>query len=242
MKPGELDRRAKLHFARQAVLAQLTGLPSLVRAHLTSGPRTPALLTDREPPDTPLSRDVLELAASSYPEPLLGHCLRTWLWGDLLGARDGVVPDGELLYISALMHDLALTDRFRPDESVGCFAVHGSEVARTTLTSLGAGPSYADAVATAIALHMDIRPSGGPEARLLQAGAHLDVAGTRAADIPRDVIRSTVARYPRNGFPACFATAMRREAAERPNSRAALLWRLGMRLPMNHNPLDRNGS
>jgi hypothetical protein len=32
---------------------------------------------------------------------------------------------------------------------------------------------------------------------------------------------------------------MRREAAERPNSRAALLWRLGMRLPISHNPLDR---
>ena len=95
MRPGELDLRAKLHFARQAVLAQLTGAPSLIRAHLTDGPRTPALLTDREPPDTPLTRDVLELAHASYAEPLLGHCLRTWVWGDLLGSLDGITPDAE---------------------------------------------------------------------------------------------------------------------------------------------------
>jgi hypothetical protein len=123
MRPGELDPRAKLHFARQAVLTQLTGLPSLIRARLTDGPRTPALLPDREPPDTPLTRDVLELAGSTYAEPLLGHCLRTWFWGDLLGSRDGITPDAELLYIASLLHDIALTDRFRPDESAGCFAV-----------------------------------------------------------------------------------------------------------------------
>ena len=242
MRPGELDLRAKLHFARQAVLAQLTGAPSLIRAHLTDGPRTPALLTDREPPDTPLTRDVVELAHASYAEPLLGHCLRTWVWGDLLGSLDGITPDAELLYVASLLHDIALTDRFRPDESVGCFAVHGGEVARTTLTSLGADSSYADVVAEAIALHMNIRPGGGPEARLLQAGAHLDVGGTRAGDLPRQTIREVVGRYPRHGFPACFATSMRRETAERPNSRAAVLWRLGMRLPMDHNPLDRNVS
>jgi cyanamide hydratase family protein with HD domain len=241
MRPGELDRRARLHFARQAVLAQLTGLPSLVRTHLTDGPRTPALLTDREPPDTPLTRDVLELARSSYPEPLLGHCVRTWLWGDLLASRDGITPDGQILYIASLLHDIALTDRFRPEASAGCFAVYGGEVARSTLVELGAA-QYADEVAEAIALHMNIQPSGGPEARLLHAGAHLDVAGTRAADLPRDTIRAVVAKHPRDGFPACFATAMRREATERPNSRAALLWRLGMRLPLNHNPLDRKHS
>ncbi len=76
-------------------------------------------------------------------------------------------------------------------------------------------------------------------AHLLYAGAHLDVAGTRAGDLPRQTIREVVAKYPRDGFPACVADLMRREAAERPNSRAALLWRLGMRLPVTHNPLDR---
>ncbi|MEV5963106.1 HD domain-containing protein [Kribbella sp. NPDC051952] len=214
----------------------------MIRARLTDGPRASGLLTDREPPDTALARDVLELATSSYSDPLLGHCLRTWLWGELFAARDGILADSELLYISALMHDIALTDRFRPDASAGCFAVHGADVARTTLVSLGADSSYAETVAEAIALHMDIRSSAQPEAGLLHAGAHLDVAGTRAVDLPRQTIREVVTRYPRTDFPTCFATAMRREASERPNSRAAILWRLGMRLPLNHNPLDRSAT
>ena len=241
MTTGELDLKAKLRFAREAVLAQLTGLPGMVRAHLTDGPKTPVLLTLSVPPDTALARNVLDLARSSYPDPLLGHCLRTWLWADLFGTLDGLAPDAEALYVASLLHDIALTDRFRPDESAACFAIHGSEVARTTLRSLGAEASYADEVARAIALHMDthVPRDRGTEAYLLQAGAHLDVAGTRAADLPRTAIREVVARHPRDGFPACFGTLMRRESTERPNSRAALLWRLGMRLPLHHNPLDR---
>ncbi|MEU4603738.1 HD domain-containing protein [Kribbella sp. NPDC023972] len=238
MRTGELGLAAKVRFARSAVFAQISGLPSTIRAHLTSGPGA-AVLTEREPPDTALTRQVLELAKASYPDPLLGHCLRTWLWAELLAA--GTKPDEELLYVACLLHDIALTDDYRPPESVACFAVHGGEVARTTLTSLGAQPSYAEEVAHAIALHMNVRVPAdqGLEAHLLHAGAHLDVAGTRAADLPRRAIREVVSKYPRDGFPTCFATLMRRESKERPNSRAAVLWRLGMRLPLHHNPLDR---
>ncbi|MFI7065062.1 HD domain-containing protein [Kribbella sp. NPDC050124] len=235
MASGELDRAAKVRFAREAVIAQVRGLPNQLRARLTDGPRTPVLLPD--PPDTALTRDVLELARSSYQEPLLGHCIRTWFWGQLLGSRDGIKPDEELLYLVCLLHDIGLTDNHRPPESAACFAVHGAEVARTTLAGLGS--PYADEVAEAIALHMNVNVPQGPEAHLLHAGAHLDVAGTRAGDLPRHAIREVVAKHPRDGFPTCFATLMRREAAERPNSRAALLWHLGMRLPLNHNPVDR---
>ncbi|MEI8409664.1 MULTISPECIES: HD domain-containing protein [unclassified Kribbella] len=232
---------AKLRFARAAVFAQLSGVPDQLRARLTAGPGTPVLLADREPPDTAVTREVVEVARSSYQGPLLGHCLRTWLWADLFGRRDGIKPDEELLYVACLLHDIALTDRHRPPPEAACFAVHGGEVARTTLISLGVDSSYADDVAQAIALHMNVHVPAdqGVEAHLLHAGAHLDVAGTRAGDLPRQAIRDVVAQHPRDGFPDCFATLMRRESAERPNSRAAILWRLGMSLPLNHNPLDR---
>jgi HD superfamily phosphodiesterase len=97
-------------------------------------------------------REVVELAGSAYQEPLLGHCIRTWFWAELLGARDGIEPDEELLYVACLLHDIALTDRYRPPLSAACFAVHGGEVARTTLRSLSVEASYADEVAKAIAL------------------------------------------------------------------------------------------
>jgi hypothetical protein len=79
----------------------------------------------------------------------------------------------------------------------------------------------------------------GAEAHLLHAAAHLDVAGSRVADLPTASIRAVLDAHPRDGFAAQFRQLMRREAAERPRSRAALLWRVGMRLPLAHNPLDR---
>jgi hypothetical protein len=64
------------------------------------------------------------------PTSLCNHCIRTFLFGDLLGIRDGlkcdseallrlrsisesssVSADRELLYLGAIMHDLGLTER-----------------------------------------------------------------------------------------------------------------------------------
>lgn len=39
----------------------------------------------------------------------VNHCLRTYAWGMILGAHDGLRPDAELLFVAALLHDLALT-------------------------------------------------------------------------------------------------------------------------------------
>lgn len=88
MTDGALDAAAKLRFARAAVFAQLRGLPDQVRARWTDGPSRSALDPERNPPDTALTREVLDLARASYQEPLLGHCLRTWLWADLLASQD----------------------------------------------------------------------------------------------------------------------------------------------------------
>jgi len=233
---GVLDRPARLRFARDAVFAQLAEFPQRVRARLLAGGNS-ALVTHREPPDTPLAREMLSLAESAYDAPLLGHCVRCWLWGDLIAQRRGHDYDDELLYVASLLHDIALTDDHRTG-AAGCFAVDGGEVARSTL--LPHGEPFAERVAEAITLHMNVRVpvALGVEAHLLHAAAHLDVAGTGLGDLPSAAVRAVAAKHPRDGFPSAFARLMRREAGERPTSRAAVLWRLGMRLPLSHNPLD----
>jgi hypothetical protein len=58
---------------------------------------------------------------------------------------------------------------------------------------------------------------------------------------PRSLIKQVNARYPREQFAPRFIQAMRREAREHPNSRTAVLWKLGMRVPIALNPVDAFG-
>src|SRR5690606_3321630 len=145
-------------------------------------------------------------------------------------------------YVAALLHDIGLTDRYRPapDQSP-CFAVHGGAVARERLMTWGASTELAGLVDEAIALHMDVAvdPAQGVEAHLLHAAAHLDVAGSRVGDLPRPLLAEILRAHPRDGFSDVFLAAMRREARERPDSRAAVMWKQGMRIPVSMNPLNR---
>jgi hypothetical protein len=237
-----LTLREQFALASKATLAQTRALPSQVRASLSaSRAGDSALSTGRQPPDSRLVRDAVELAASVTAAPLLGHCLRCWLWADLFAQLDGIAPDSELLYVACWLHDLALTDAHQPPAEVNCFAVHGGNLARGELVARGATDEFAERVAEAITLHMNVEVprTFGDEAYLLHAAAHLDVAGRRAGDLQPAAIQAVLFEHPRDGFVKQFGDAMRREAAQRPRSRAALLWRLGMRLPMTHNPLDR---
>lgn len=231
-----LGVRAQAGFVAAALgsqVAQTTAelLAPLRRANRSS-PVVPAA-----PPDSQLARDAYELAAGTYSPELLGHCLRSWLWAELFGQRDGIDHDAELLYVSALLHDIALTH----DPVAGhCFAVDGGRAARDQVLSWGRPAEFAARVEQAIYLHMNIHVPLrlGPEAHLLHAATHLDVAGTRKRHIPPAQLRAVVARHPRDGFAGEFGGLMRRQAAAAPRSRAGLAWRAGMSIPLQHNPLD----
>lgn len=242
---GALTRREQITEATNAVLTQMRGLPSQVRLTLGAGrARDSALYTGRPPPDTPLVREIYEFVASAIRAPLLAHCVRCWLWSDLFAQLDVVTPDPELLYAACLLHDLGLSDAQKPPPVFNCFAVYGGSLAREELVARGCTDEFAERVAEAITLHMNVDvPRGiGDEAYLLHAAAHLDAVGRRAGDLAPAAIRAVLSEQPRDGFVTNFSDAMRHEAVRRPQSRAALMWRLGMRLPLMHNPLDRSRS
>ena len=241
---GALSRREQIAMVREAMLAQIAGLPSLVRAHL-GGRRSAssALLEGRAPPESELCESALELCTEASSPPLVGHCIRSWYWADLFAQLDAIEFDPEVVYVAAMVHDLALTDAYRPGtlEREACFAIAGGELARRTLMDQGADQSFADRVGDAVALHMNVhvpRDLGGA-AYLLHAATHLDAVGERAGDLPADALRQVLTAHPRQAFAVEFGKLMRREARERPRSRPALFWRLGMPIVLKTNPLDR---
>jgi hypothetical protein len=178
------------------------------------------------PPDSAFAREALEAAREVSSEMLLNHCLRTWLWADAVAQIDRIRHDPELLYVSCVLHDLALTPTYwcRTD---ACFGVEGARAAYERATA--SGYPHADALANAICLHLNVVVpiSLGAEAHLLHAGAAMDVIGAGAGRVPAPVRAEVLRRHPRDGFVSQMLALGVRQRASRPRSRIALLQRIG---------------
>ena len=220
---GALTPMESATVARELVSAQLTGLPQTLRRRLGAGrAKEAAVLSVGTPPDSAITRRARDVAAECSAQPLLLHSLRCWYWADLFAKLDDVEHDTELLYLACILHDIGLSERYRPAlaDDCRCFAIGGARQARQLLLNEGIEAGVATRVADAIALHFNpsVAVALGAEAHLLHAAAQLDVAGVRAHDLPRRTRDEVVALLPRDRFVAAFGRAMQREAIERPRS------------------------
>lgn len=162
--------------------------------------------------------------AQALPPWLLQHSLRTFAWGRLLALRDGLAHDAPVLFASCLLHDLGLTAA-AATPAQACFAVRGAQVAERLLRADGATAEAAHRVASAIALHLDPRVEAdahGAEAHLLQAGAALDVVGTRARELAPALRARVLTAHPRLQLKRELCTCLRAVAHEAPKTRVAL--------------------
>ena len=69
-------------------------------------------LNDLEIPVTPACRAALEVATVYCSPALLNHSVRAFLWAAGYALERGMAFDAELLYVSAMLHDLALVKEF----------------------------------------------------------------------------------------------------------------------------------
>ncbi len=151
---------------------------------------------------------------------VLSHSMRTYLFGALLGARDGLRVDSELLLVASLLHDIGLVRRQGP----ACFAHRGALLAREIARNAGLAEKRSEVVAEAICAHLNVRPSTiSPEAALLRAGAGLDVAGDRFNHIHPETRHAVVAAWSRDDFAPSLKLALREEVVAHPGTRIAFL-------------------
>lgn len=203
----------------------LSTAPAQIRERLGfRNARAFAYEVDRLPlPDSRIAREAEELCLAAAPPMLVNHCLRTYAWGMILGERDGLRPDPELLYVAALLHDLALTDAYRDHAPMPCFAARAAILATDWAGERGWPAHRCATLADAISLHLNarVRAEHGPEAQLLQAGAGLDVVGLRHWELQPATVAAVVARYPRHDMKRASPALFRAEA--HPRTRAQLL-------------------
>jgi hypothetical protein len=235
---GRLGRADRAELLRQGVLAQLSRLPVAMRRRVI---RDASPLSLPKAPDTALAREAEGHVRELSKPALYGHCLRTWAFAALFAQRDRVDHDEELLYLACVLHDLGLTEAHDGrDPSAACFAVEGARAAHALVCAHQEPEERARTVAEAISLHLNISVPEryGAEAVLLSKGVMVDVVGRRLELLPGAAVSEVVAKWPREGSSELLLADTERQAKRRPQSRAALLHRLGFTKLVSSNPLD----
>jgi hypothetical protein len=151
-------------------------------------------------PDSKLANEAAELLHEYGDQLLWNHSHRVFLFGSLFGRQENQKYDPELLYVSAVFHDLGLTKHYRgPDKR---FEVDGANAARSLLEQHGLSKESTQLVWDAIALHQTIGVAQYKEqvVALLYHGVGFDVMGDRFEELSEQTRTQVVSAFPRDGF------------------------------------------
>ena len=188
-------------------------------------------------PDSALARRARELIADVAAPFLMNHSVRSYAWAVELALHDRLQFDPEILYVSAILHDIGLVPAY---DLGGCFERDGAiEAERFSLEHLQA-PETARAIFDVIDLHqLDETPPGSTtEVVLLNHSTGTDVTGYRYDHVRPEAIRPVLAAYPRLEFKRDFAAAFRDQAARKPSCIAAEMVATGMLEEIAQAPFD----
>lgn len=196
-------------------------------------------LDDVEAPATPACRAALEVATAYCSPALLHHSVRAYLWGAGYGLERGIAFDAELLYVAALLHDLALVKEF--DNHALPFEEAGGHVAWVFGAAAGWPVERRRRTAEVIVRHMwdEVDVAQDPEGHLLELSTSMDISGRRIEDISADFRADVLARYPRLGLGEEFIGDFEDQAKRKPMCAAAKVVRSGWAARVAANPLDR---
>jgi hypothetical protein len=147
-------------------------------------------------PDTKLAREIQEFVRDTDTELLFNHSSRVYYFAALAGKRKDLHFDAELLYASAMFHDVGLMPSY---STANRFEVDGANAARNFLKERSVAPQDIDNVWTAIALHTTpgIPEFMHPVVALLTCGVEMDVLGIAYDQYSGEVRNAVVAQYPR---------------------------------------------
>ena len=171
-------------------------------------------------PDSAIARRAGDLIADVEPAFLINHSVRAYAWAVELAWHDALEFDPEILYVSALLHDIGLVADY---DIGGCFEIDGAVAAERFALDHHQAPDRARAIHDAIAMHMlaDVPPGSTSEVVLLNDSTGVDVTGYRIGDVRPTAIPQVLAAYPRLDFKVGFAGVFFDQATRKPTCRVA---------------------
>ena len=142
-------------------------------------------------PDSKMAREITELVRDTENSLLFNHSSRVYYFSAATGKRKGLTFDPELLYVSAMFHDMGLTPKH--SSATDRFEVDGANAAREFLRQHNIPQQDIDTVWTSIALHTTpgIPQYMHPVVALLTNGVEMDVLGiaySEFSDADREAI------------------------------------------------------
>jgi hypothetical protein len=188
-------------------------------------------------PDSELARRARELIADVAPQFLVNHSVRSFAWALELARHDRLEFDPEILYVSAVLHDLGLVPAY---DLGGCFEVDGAMAAQRLASEVGELTARTQAIYDVIALHNQetLPPSSASEVLLLWESTGTDVTGHRFADVRAAIVPGLLAAYPRLDFKREFSSLFVDQASRKPSCPAAAMVARGMLEEIAQAPFD----
>ncbi|UBU11920.1 HD domain-containing protein [Nonomuraea gerenzanensis] len=189
-------------------------------------------------PDTPAARGALEVATQYHTPSLLNHSIRAYLWAAAHARANDIAFDAELLYVSAMLHDIGLAAEF--DSHTVPYEEAGGHVAWAFCAGAGWSPERRRRACEVVIRHMwpEVPLEEDPEGHLLELSTGMDISGRRTDEIPAEVRREVLERYPRLEIAKEFSVCVADQGARKPSSFAARFVRDGIVDRIIRNPLD----
>ena len=196
-------------------------------------------IADFPRPDTAAARAAVQIATTYHTPSLLNHVQRSWLWAEGFAALNGFEADHELLYVSALLHDLGITPEF--DNATLAYEDAAGHVAIALTAGAGWAPERRVRAHEVIVRHNwpEVDPAMDVEGHLLEIATALDISGARADALPVEFEREVLTAYPRLELAAEFGACVADQAERKPETSARRLVDGGVQRKLRENPLER---
>jgi hypothetical protein len=167
-------------------------------------------------PDTQLVQRAMEYARDSSEPCLFNHSVRSWLFAVMLAEQKAEPYDAEVLAVSALLHDLGLTEAVDGPLRF----VEGANAARAFARAQGVDEPRSRLIWDSIALNStpSICLHKETECALCVMGVGLDWGGWGHASIPQGDMARILHAFPRLGMKHHFSLAVCRIAQARPET------------------------
>jgi hypothetical protein len=189
-------------------------------------------------PSTAAARAAAEVLAAYSGPALVNHCVRSYLFAAARAELEGLPVDSELLYVSAMLHDIGLEPAF--DSHRVPFEQAGGHVAWVFAAGAGWPAERRRRAAGVIVAHMiGTDPAIDPEGHLLDLATGLDISGRDVQRWPAELVSEIVTAYPRLDLVERFVGCFRDQAERKPDGSAAAAMRSGLPDRITTNPLDR---
>lgn len=194
-----------------------------------------------QPPRSPAAVAALELATRYHTESVRNHVIRSWLWAEAFAVvEDRRDIDHELLYVSALLHDIGMAPAF--DNVALSYEEAGGHVAVALTTGAGWQAERSRRALEVIVRHNwpAVDATLDVEGYLLEVSTALDISGARPEALPKDLVQEVLAEFPRLQLAQEFGRDVVDQADRKPHTAARRLVDGGVVAKLQSNPLEQS--